>query len=175
MQEEVNEKTIALSVRAAKMTGTVLKAAMRKFLAEQEKAKQKHSAKTAQKQAEKKAEVPKGRQTMKQLMGQNTQLTNIEVTDGNIKSFERIARKYQIDFSLKKDASLSPPKYVMFFKAKDVDVMTSAFKEYSAKQLKKQRSRRFARGLARRFSRAGNSTGRSSAGSRGSRGRAYEV
>lgn len=137
MQEEVNEKTIALSVRAAKMTGSVLKAAMRKFLSEQEKAKQKHSAKTAQKQAEKKAEVPKGKQTMKQLMGQNTQLTNIEVTDGNIKSFERIARKYQIDFSLKKDASLSPPKYIVFFKAKDVDVMTSAFKEYSAEQLKK--------------------------------------
>jgi hypothetical protein len=79
-----------------------------------------------------------GKQTMKQLMKQNTQLTNIEVTDGNIRSFERIARKYYIDFSLKKDLS-TPPKYMVFFKAKDVDVMTLAFKEYSGVQLKKNK------------------------------------
>lgn len=136
MQEEVNEKTIALSVRTARMTASVLKAAMRQFLLQQEKAKQKRNAKAAQKSVGK--ETPtRGKQTMKQLMDQNSQLTNIEVTDGNIKSFERVARKYQIDFSLKKDASETPPKYIVFFKAKDVDVMTAAFKEFSAKELKK--------------------------------------
>jgi hypothetical protein len=90
--------------------------------------KQKQKSKTQPKQ---------GKQTMKQLMRKNTQITNIEVTDGNIKSFERIARKYGIDFSLKKDASEQPPKYIIFFKAKDVDVMTAAFKEYTANDLKK--------------------------------------
>ena len=68
---------------------------------------------------------------------QHSQLTNIEITDGNIKSFERIARKYAIDFSLKKDASEQPPKYIVFFKAKDVDVMTAAFKEFAGNELKK--------------------------------------
>jgi hypothetical protein len=129
MQEEVNDKTIALSVKAAKLTGTVLKAVLRKFLEEQAKAKQKSKTKSAQ---------PKhGKQTMKQLMKQNTQLTNIEVTDGNIKSFEKVARKYGIDFSLKKDATETPPKYIIFFKAKDIDVMTAAFKEYTKDDLKK--------------------------------------
>lgn len=129
MQEEVNDKTIALSVKAAKLTGTVLKAVLRKFLEEQAKAKQKSKTKSAQ---------PKhGKQTMKQLMEQNTQLTNIEVTDGNIKSFEKVARKYGIDFSLKKDATETPPKYIIFFKAKDIDVMTAAFKEYTKDDLKK--------------------------------------
>ena len=70
-------------------------------------------------------------------MKKNTQITNIEVTDGNIKSFERVARKYGIDFSLKKDTSEQPPKYIVFFKARDVDVMTAAFKEYTANDLKK--------------------------------------
>lgn len=129
MQEEVNDKTIALSVKAAKLTGTVLKAVLRKFLEEQAKAKQKNKTKAA--------EPKHGKQTMKQLMKQNTQLTNIEVTDGNIKSFEKVARKYGIDFSLKKDASENPPKYVIFFKAKDIDVMTAAFKEYTKDDLKK--------------------------------------
>lgn len=129
MQEEVNDKTIALSVKTAKLTGTVLKAVLRKFLEEQAKAKQKSKTKSA--------EPKHGKQSMKQLMKQNTQLTGIEVTDGNIKSFEKVARKYGIDFSLKKDASEDPPKYIIFFKAKDIDVMTAAFKEYTKNDLKK--------------------------------------
>ena len=129
MQEEVNDKTIALSVKTAKLTGTMLKAVLRKFLEEQAKAKQKSKTKSA--------EPKHGKQTMKQLMKQNTQLTGIEVTDGNIKSFEKVARKYGIDFSLKKDASEDPPKYIIFFKAKDIDVMTAAFKEYTKNDLKK--------------------------------------
>ena len=71
--------------------------------------------------------------------GQGCQLSNIEVTDGNIKSFEKCARKYSIDFSLKKDTSISPPRYFVFFKAKDVDVMTAAFKEYTGKSLNKSK------------------------------------
>lgn len=129
MQEEVNDKTIALSVKSAKLTANVLKAAMKKFLAEYEKSRQKSKTKSVQ---------PKhGKQTVKQLMKSNQQLTNIEVTDGNIKSFEKVARKYGIDFGLKKDTSVTPPKYMVFFKAKDVDVMTAAFKEYTANDLKK--------------------------------------
>ena len=126
MQEEVNDKTIALSVKTTKLTGTVLKVAMQKFLSEMAKQKQKS-----------KVQPKQGKQTMKQLMKKNTQITNIEVTDGNIKSFERVARKYGIDFSLKKDASENPPKYIVFFKARDVDVMTAAFKEYTVNDLKK--------------------------------------
>ena len=126
MQEEVNDKTIALSVKTTKLTGTVLKVAMQKFLSEMAKQKQKS-----------KVQPKQGKQTMKQLMKKNTQITNIEVTDGNIKSFERVARKYGIDFSLKKDTSEQPPKYIVFFKARDVDVMTAAFKEYAANDLKK--------------------------------------
>ena len=76
---------------------------------------------------------------MEKLMKQNCQLTNIEVTDGNIKSFEKYARKYNIDFSLKKDTSVSPPRYFVFFKARDVDIMTAAFKEYTCKQLSKSK------------------------------------
>lgn len=126
MQEEVNDKTIALSVKTTKLTGTVLKVAMQKFLSEMAKQKQKS-----------KVQPKQGKQTMKQLMKKNTQITNIEVTDGNIKSFERVARKYGIDFSLKKDTSEQPPKYIVFFKARDVDVMTAVFKEYTANDLKK--------------------------------------
>jgi hypothetical protein len=79
----------------------------------------------------------KGKQTVKQLVGQGQGVTNIEISDKNIKSFESIARKYGVDFAVKKDATELPPKWLVFFKGRDTDAITAAFKEYSAKQLTK--------------------------------------
>ena len=71
-------------------------------------------------------------------MEQNAAISNIEVTDGNIKSFQRTANKYGIDYALKKDTSEEPPRYIVFFKGRDVDVMTQAFKEFSARTVKQK-------------------------------------
>ena len=114
-----------------RVTSSVLKEAMRKYLQNQEKHKVKKVAKKAEKS------VPRGKQTVGKLMNQRQGLTNIEITNWNIKSFERVANKYKIDFALKKDKSVDPPRYLVFFKAKDMDVMTAAFKEFSAKELTK--------------------------------------
>lgn len=141
MQDEVNEKTVSLCIRGGKVTAQLLKAAMRKALAqmEQEKAKQKQQGKVQKQQTtdREKDKSYRGKQSMEKLMRQNVQLSNIEITDGNIKSFERVAKKYSIDFSLKKDTSAKPPRYFVFFKARDADVMTAAFKEYTGKSLNK--------------------------------------
>lgn len=68
-------------------------------------------------------------------------MTNIEITDGNIKSFERVARKYGVDYALKKDTSGERPRYLVFFKARDADALTAAFKEYTAKGVKREEQR----------------------------------
>ena len=78
-----------------------------------------------------------GKQSLKKLAQQNVQLSNIEITDNNIKAFEKVAKKYGIDFSLKRDKSVVPPRYFVFFKARDVDVMTAAFREFTGKTLNK--------------------------------------
>ena len=67
---------------------------------------------------------------MKDLVGQGMGASSIEVTDNNIKSFERVARKYNVDFAVKNDKTVEPPKYMVFFKGKDADVITQAFKEF---------------------------------------------
>ena len=122
MQEEVTQKTIALSVNvgkgAARLTEQALQKAIQKFL-------------------EQKSKAPHGKQTMRQLMKQNAGVSNIEITDSNIKSFERVARKYGVDFALKKDKSGDIPKYLVFFKARDADALTAAFREYTAKEIKR--------------------------------------
>lgn len=72
MEEEVTQRTIALSIRTAKLTGNVLRAALRKFLA---------------------AQHQKGK---------------------------------------------NPPKYLVFFKGRDTDVLNQVFKEYVGKQMKQK-------------------------------------
>lgn len=107
MQDEINEKTVALYIKTGKLTAEVLQKAMKAALAQ------------AKKQIGKQ---PHGKQTLKQLMKQNTGVSNIEITKDNIKAFESIAKKYGIDFALKKDATESPPRYLVFFKGRDVRI-----------------------------------------------------
>ena len=64
-------------------------------------------------------------------------MTNIEITDKNIKSFERSARKYGVDFAIKKDRSVNPPKYLVFFKGRDADAITAAFTDFTSKMAKR--------------------------------------
>ncbi len=128
MQEEVSTKIVAIAIRGGKISAEVLEKALKKFVQELEK-------------AQKTASQPKtyrGKQTVKHLVSQNAAISNIEVTDGNIKSFDRTAKKYGIDYALKKDTSELPPRYIVFFKGRDVDVMTQAFKEFSSKTVKRQ-------------------------------------
>ena len=82
-----------------------------------------------------KQKIPHGKQTLKQLMKQNAGVSNIEITKDNIKAFESTAKKSGIDFALKKDSTETPPRYLVFFKGRDADALTAAFKEFSAKKL----------------------------------------
>ena len=132
MQEEVTEKTIALCIKGGKITAQILKAALLKLLSKMEKKKQ--QSKGEKSQCEK-----SGKQSIKSLQKSGAQITNIVVTDNNIKSFDRVARKYGIDYSLKKVEQDGKTEYMVFFKAKDVDVMTAAFQEYTSETLKKQK------------------------------------
>jgi len=114
LQEEVTQKTIALYVKvgkgAARLTEQALQKAIQKFL-------------------EQKSKPAHGKQTMRQLMKQNAGVSNIEITDSNIKAFESTAKKYNIDFSLKK-------------------VMTAAFQEFSAKKLNREKKPSIRKALA---------------------------
>ncbi|NLA41797.1 MAG: PcfB family protein [Smithella sp.] len=129
MQEEVENRTVTLAISTTKLTARTLRAAIRKLLAAWNNGRDKAKI----------PEIPHGKQTVKQLVGQNAGVSNIEITDSNIKSFEKVARKYGVDYAVKQDRSVSPPKYLVFFKARDADALTSAFKEFSAKTVQKAR------------------------------------
>jgi len=125
MQEEVENRSVTLIISTTKLTARVLRAAIMRYLA--------HCKEKKITKARAGPVVPHGKQTVKELVGQNTGVSNMEITDSNIKSFDRVARKYGVDYAVKKDRSVSPPKYLVFFKARDADALTAAMTEFTAK------------------------------------------
>ena len=111
MQEEVTQKTIALSMKTGKLTAQALQAALKKYLQHRAKGPKLHH----------------GKQSLKQLKAHGAALTNIEVTEANIGAFKPCAKKYGVDFTLRKDKTTQPPHYIVIFKAKDSRRLQTVF------------------------------------------------
>lgn len=120
MQDEVNQKTVALSIRATKLTGRVLASAIWKIL---EEGKKRHQ----------KALTPQGRQSVKKLMNHYGAKNSMPLV-GAPRQFDRIAKEFHVDYAFHK---VSPGHYLLFFKAGQADAMTAAFQKYSDKVLNK--------------------------------------
>ena len=129
MQEEVESRTLTLAVNGTKFTGRMLKAAVTKFMAYQKN-----------RRAAKACVHPKGKQTVKQLTRQGQGVNTMEIADENLRQFERIARKYGVDYAVRRDRDAVPPRFLLFFKGRDADAITAAIKEFlSAKERKSER------------------------------------
>lgn len=126
MQEEVEKKTVNLAVTTTRLTGRVAVKAIAWYLRHRK-----------EKKIEKANEIPSGKQSVKELIGQNAGVSSIDITKTGLRDFERIVRKYNVDFAVTKNKSVDPPKYVIFFKARDADALNQVVKEYSAIQLDK--------------------------------------
>ncbi len=124
-QDHINEKNVVLIIKGVKLTAKILAKAMKAFL------------KRVKNPGKDKNLNGQGKQTVKQLTKQGVGVSNIEISDKNIKAFESVARKYGVDFAVTKDTSENPPKWLVFFKGRDADAVTAAFKEFSARQLRK--------------------------------------
>ena len=134
MQDEVDEKCVSVTVTATRMTARLLADALKKAIAEMEAQRKGLAARNSQ--------VYKGKVSMDKLIGKGGEISNIEITDKNIRSFEKYARKYNVTYSLKKDRSREPPRYMVFFKAKDISQMEAAFKEYTGWQMNTKKEKR---------------------------------
>ena len=130
MQEEVESRTVSLAISTTKLSARTIVSAVRAYLnhRKNKEIKKEHNAE----------KTPEGKQTVKELIGQGQGVTNIDIAKTDLRGFEKVARKYGIDYAIRKDASVDPPKYLVFFKAKDADAMTAAFNEYSQRVLRKE-------------------------------------
>ena len=129
MQEEVENRTINLAISTTKLTGRSIVAGIRKYLQHREKVKARKGKDTG----------VHGKQTVKQLLSQNQGATNVEIDKSGIKDFERLAKKYGVDFAVRKDKSVDPPRYLVFVRSKDADALDAICKEHQARSLTKDK------------------------------------
>ena len=133
VNEEVAEKTIRLAISTTKLTASTLVRGLEKYLRHRQHKKDMKATKYDRIQ---------GKQTIKQLIGQNQGVSSLPVGETGLKDFERIAKKYGVDFAIVKDKTVTPTKYMVFFKARDADAIAQVLAEYTAKQMKKQSQNR---------------------------------
>ena len=99
MQEEVENRTLTLTVNATKFTGRVLKAALSKYLAHRKNKK-------LQKSRDSPDDVkPYGRVSMEDLKKQYGDMKEIDLQDKGLRSFDRIAREYKVQYAVYKTVS----------------------------------------------------------------------
>lgn len=128
MQEEVENKTVNLAVQSVKLTFRLLYSAWRRY---KDKLDRNHGA-----DAPVEDETVKGKQTVKELIGQGEGVAKIEIEKTELKDFQKMAKKYGVDFAVVKDKKQDPPMYTVFFKAKDGAAIDKAMEAYAAKTLK---------------------------------------
>ena len=83
-------------------------------------------------------QVPHGKQSVRKLMAHGTATNSIELS-GDAKSFDRVARKWNVDYAFYK---AGPDKYLLFFKAGQADAITACFERYSRRLLEQSKSSR---------------------------------
>ena len=121
MQEEVEQKTFNIVVSTTKLTARTILNAGKAAIQQQQ------------------AKMAGGKQSVRMLLRQNRGVSSVEIDKTNIRGFERYAKKYGIDYAIRKDNSEMPPRYLVFFKAPDAEAFNLAFKEYSASLLNKDK------------------------------------
>jgi len=82
-----------------------------------------------------------GQQTLEQLTQYGDKLAEIPLNSESIKAFTHTARKHGVSFALEQDGNKTPPKHTVYFKAKDTEAMTAAFKEHLSNEIGKGKTK----------------------------------
>lgn len=130
MQEEVENRTINLAISTTKLTGRSIVSGIRRYLQHREKVKARKGSRDS---------AVHGKQSVKKLLAQNQGATNAEIDKEGIKDFERLAKKYGVDFAVRKNKSVDPPRYLVFVRSKDADALDAICKEHQARTLTKDK------------------------------------
>jgi hypothetical protein len=130
INEELTQKECNLAVRVSSTTVSELRKALEKITA-----KIKQSKSQGQSKQPKDPKLKHGKQTLRQLQKHNEGLSSVELNAPHLRQLQREMKKSNIDFSVVKDGK---GKYTLFFKGKNADEMTHAFKRYTNKIVRRE-------------------------------------
>ena len=122
MQEDIERRSIAVSLTASKLTAQTMAKALQAVLRQIQ-------------EVNRKMQTPQGRQSVNKLMNHGVNTSTIPL-DGNTRLFDRVARKWNVDYSFHKTG---PKKYLLLFKTGQTDAITQCFAEYTKRVMRKDR------------------------------------
>jgi len=125
LQEQIDRESIAVTMKASKLTAQTL---AKVLSAVANKIKKEYN----------KAQTPHGEQSVKKLMNHNVPTSTIPI-EGDKGLFEKVARKYHVDYAFHKTGE---NKYLLLFKSGQADAITAAFAEYSKEVMKRAKDKR---------------------------------
>ena len=121
MQEEIEQKTFNIMISTTKLSArTVLRAVKAALRLYQSKASQ-------------------GKQSVRTLLRQNRGVSSVEISKTGIRGLECWSRRDGVGYCVRRGSGGGPPRYLVFFKAPDAEAFQSAFREYSASLLNKDK------------------------------------
>ena len=122
MNEEVAKDSIRFAFNTTKVSVRLLIRAMQAYMAHRENVKN----------------TPvKGKQTVKQLVRHSNGLKQVPVQGEHLREFEKVLKKYGVDFAVMRETKGDTPRYMVFFKAKDESMISNVLQESTKKQLEK--------------------------------------
>ena len=124
-QEQIERESIAVTLKASKITSNILLAAVKKAMG-------------GIKNKYQKSQTPKGCQSVKKLMNHNAPTNTIPI-EGDRGLFERLAEKWNIDYAFHKTGK---NQYLLLFKTSQADAVTACFAEYSKCVMKRAKDKR---------------------------------
>ena len=128
INEEIVDKSAEVAVRIFNLTASSILKGLEKIL---DALEGKQADKPGDPAKEPKTpELKQGKQTLRELHKHNEGLATVELKDPNLRDLHRAMKKADIDFSCVKDGK---GKYTLFFKGKNAEEMTHAFKRYTEK------------------------------------------
>ena len=82
-----------------------------------------------------------GEQTLQELLRHGDKLSEIPLNSDTIKDFTSVARTHGLAFALSQDDTKDPPRHTVYFRAKDTESMLAAFREYTANEINKGKTK----------------------------------
>lgn len=164
MQEEVDSRTVALSISAAKFTGRMFKAAIGKYMAHRKEKKLQKARDGPVK--------PCGKQTVKQLIGQKSGCVYNESNDPrNQELRENCTEITVLDYAVKKVRTWTANRSMSYSSRQEMlTLLLKLSRNTQERPWRKRKSRRFSKssGICQRSSKARclRGRGRNSGGSR---------
>ncbi|MGX7197724.1 PcfB family protein [Enterococcus olivae] len=128
---DIDERVMVQMVDSSKLTVKLVLSAM-KSMYEYQKMNHRENQREKQHMKHKQQQAPKtGKQTLKELMQQNRQLTFVPLEEQtDLRRLQKELKQYAVDFSVVKEGKT---KWQIFFKAQDAEIFNQAFKKVLSK------------------------------------------